>query len=370
MEATPADNELAEKTCVILAERGRVDLSVSAVQIAKWRSEADALPVVSDRRPGRGHSTIYAADAAEVAASLAIALADDRNLDRAILAAFATGAPVQEKGLRSAARHYLRDFANKAHEGYADRYTSRTAMRRAMLSVFRASLHTDIGRITDALLSLALGKRPDAGRGATTLVFDAIFTSACADSGVMESKVHRRASFIMTRGSSSMLNQLANRIEVGRWREGCQQVHVLLEYSLLHAELVKRTGTSIADLPQPFGVLDAMVASLWSLPSFKRSSETYVALMGLVVAGLTLNRHYAQAMVGFTNRCLKEIPCLEMLISFANDVPPQWLGSLSPVEGRTMAFIDELSASEREEFHAYAYEWRDRHTEWSTTIGR
>jgi hypothetical protein len=100
--ATAADRELAGRATDLLAERGRPDLYVSASQARQWRQIADALPVLSDRRPGRARMTVYAPEAAETAALIRIYLDETkRNLDKAVLGAFAEGASVRRSASAS-----------------------------------------------------------------------------------------------------------------------------------------------------------------------------------------------------------------------------------------------------------------------------
>lgn len=361
MEATPADAELAEKARVILAKRGRAELSVNAVQIAKWRAEADALPVVSDRGPGRGRSTVYAADAAEVAASLASALADDRNLDRAILAALAMDAPVAEKGLQSAAGHYLLDLRSKAKSGYADRYISRTPMRRALLSAFPSRAHGDAGVLMDAFLSLFLGRQPDVGDAACRLIFDVLLSSVESTIPVKDSRALHRAGFLISRWSVKDLQMLVRSIDIDDWRESCKQMDVIFKHTQLFADLVRRCGLPIEKAPEPVPLLDALYMFLERLPAVKRSPHLYLSLFGLVAAGFSHNLKYARALESYATACTSQLPGLKVLSSLASDIPVQWLPGLGPVEGAWTRFMDCLADNEKKEFFAWVHAWRDAH---------
>ncbi len=159
-----ADQALAQEVTALI---GR---PVSARQVRRWRQDG-LLPAPAVHRGGRGLSVaVYPRGAADVAAGVAQALADDRNLDRATLISFARKVGVGEKAVR---RAYERVFTAEAKR-----------LRKKQAVVSPGDL------VASTVLRLALGEQaPDGGIAAVArekgidkmLVDDGLLSGEAAD---------------------------------------------------------------------------------------------------------------------------------------------------------------------------------------------
>ena len=103
---TAADEAVAREATQLLAAAGS-DQVVTGSQIVRWRL-AGVFELEEPGRRGRGNTRTYPESAGEVAAHFARALAEDRNLDQAMLSSFASGVQISRPGLQAAYEHLFR----------------------------------------------------------------------------------------------------------------------------------------------------------------------------------------------------------------------------------------------------------------------
>ena len=149
---------LAKAATELLHSQGRTDLSVSGLQVLKWRRDFDAVPVVGDRKGGRSRPVQYAPDAGRVVAAIAEALDEDRSMERAILDVFGRGFPVPEKAVRRAYRGHLLDVEDATKRAWSKRHLPRSEVPRSLRFPLKGSRKAGSSVITETFLSVLLGK--------------------------------------------------------------------------------------------------------------------------------------------------------------------------------------------------------------------
>jgi hypothetical protein len=103
-QVTEPDEIVALAATMLLSTWGRGDLSVSGSQVVYWR-QAGLFEIPSGHRTGRGNTRRYPDNAAEIAAKFRLILESNKNIDEALLAAFADGLDVGTSGIQTAFRH-------------------------------------------------------------------------------------------------------------------------------------------------------------------------------------------------------------------------------------------------------------------------
>ena len=286
--ATAADRELAGRATQLLADRGRTDLSVSASQVRKWRQIADALPVLSDRQPGRKRMTVYAPEAAETAALIRIYLAEtDRNLDKAVLGAFAEGAHVPEEGLRSALCRCLHDMKVDVEALWEVHDRPRSELPRRL----RGPLATRgaLGSLaSDAALAVLLGKEPMALRDTPMIILEAMFVEAIDDmASALKPELLAAVSQDYSRMDLATLLRESRKVDIEKLRVACRQGQIIS--ACLAMELMVLLVSALA-----CGMAGEELDALFSGPD--RAPRLLAAAMGMKM-GLSLFSDPSRAVV-------------------------------------------------------------------------
>lgn len=362
MEATTEDDERTAKLATdLLADQGHPDLEVSGDQVVRWR-KVDAIPVAGSRRGGRGQRARYLPTAPAAAAGIALALDTDRNIDRAVIAAFGSGAPIAETGLRSAIVHVLRQVEEKFRRAYGLRNVPRSSVPRSERVPLRHSREAAASLVADAILAPLLDERPLAGRDATAFAIEELAGEAAE---VMTPDVRRRIEFVMGRLGLASLRHAARHVDVDRWQEACGWVHVVVDWGSAIDELVTMTGQDRSTL----GIAAPLAPLIrWLREADERAHYAggyQVAMMGLVVAAMTrsprrvrLARETVEAMPAWA-RYHRAVAAL------VADLPERWRPALAAGGG---AYVAALPEQERDDLLARIRAWREEQPEWSEVL--
>ena len=107
---TETEEGIARKATDILVLLGRPDLDVTARQVVRWRVEANIFDLQGFQPVGRGNRRYYPANSPTIAAQFRLVLCNVRDLDEAVLVAFARGIPIAEFGLQKAYERWFRSL--------------------------------------------------------------------------------------------------------------------------------------------------------------------------------------------------------------------------------------------------------------------
>jgi hypothetical protein len=362
VETTEDDARVAKLATALLADQGRPDLAVTAEQVVRWRQAADAIPVAGSRRGGRGQRARYLPTAPAAAAGIAVAVAADRNLDRAVVAAFGSGAPVAEKGLRSATYHALGQAEEKFRSAYRLRNVPRSEIPRSERVPLRHSREAGASLVTDAILAPLLGEQPLVGSKATAYAIEELASEAAE---VMTPNVRRGVGFVMGRLTFASLRREARHVDVDRWQEACGWVHVVVDWGSAIDELVTMTGQDRSTL--------GIAAPLAPLTRWLRETDGraryaggyQVAMLGLIAAAWTwrprrlrVAREIVEAMPAWA-RYHRAVAAL------AADLPERWRPALA---AGGAAYVAALPEPERDDLLARIQAWREEQPEWSKVL--
>ncbi len=362
VETTEDDARVAKLATGLLADQGRPDLSVTAEQVVRWRQIADAIPVAGPRRGGRGQRAHYLPTAPAAAAGIALALDEDRNLDRAVIAAFGSGAPVAEGGLRSAAGHVLRDAEEKFRRAYRLRDDSRSSIPRSERVPLRHSREAGSSIVTDAILAPLLGEEPVARRDAAGLAIEELAGEAAE---VMTGDMRRRVEFVMGRFTFASLRRIVRHVDVGRWREACGWVRTVFECVLAADELVTLTGQDRSVLGI-IGPLAPLARRVRETDERARYADGYqVAVLGLIAASLTWRPRRLRAARETTEAMRAWAPYYRAVGALAADLPERWRPALG---AGGAAYLATLPQVERDDLAATIRSWREAHPAWSKAL--
>ncbi|MHB8671749.1 MAG: hypothetical protein ACYDAD_14515 [Acidimicrobiales bacterium] len=353
MEQTEADRALAEEATMRLHHQGRADLSVSDAKARRWRQE-DALPVLGNRRGGRHKMTEYRRpEAVEAAVALAISLSEpgNRNLDRAVLMAFARGAPIPEAGVVAAYRHYLQKMEINGGRLWKHRDRPRSEVKRSLRLPIPGSRRGDAGLISDALLAILLGDEPRGGSLGVDLAVDALLPEATP---WLTSQLSRRvdARALIGRLSLAALRLVAREAKVGDLREACVTVRALIEYSESVSAILSATGESAETLPSP---IDLLVPVLIRAAGYE-SRDLAVAMLGLILVALTPKRSARRHVKETADVCAKWLPHLRAIRALSEAIDPKWRPCLAA--GTGLLRQAQLPQAERDALAAWIRQWQ------------
>ena len=357
MESTEDDIRTAKLATEVLADQGRADLSVSPEQLMRWRQVADAIPVQGSRRGGRGQRVHYLPTAPAAAAALAVALDTDRNLDRAVLAAFGRGAPITDEGVRAAAKRYLREIENKARQAYGAHSSIRSDIPRRLRVPLTGSRRAGSSLESEAMLALLLGEQPRFKQDAPGLALDALVPEASA---TLRSKNSRWIEFVVRRLTLAALRMAAQLIDVDRWRESCTWVTTVLDYGEALRVAVALTGSEMSAVPGPFAPLVLVVGLVDRQNDTKGRAPGFgTSVLGLVGAALTTTRRRAISARETAQACATETPKLRAIADLARDLPEGLRPALA--FGSGPLYLAQLPAAEREAAISHTRQWMSDH---------
>jgi hypothetical protein len=357
VDFTEDDVRVAKLAKGLLDEDGRPDLDVSPEQLVRWRKVADAIPVAGPRRGGRNQRVQYLPTAPAAAAALAIALDADRNLDRAVLAAFGSGAPVADKGVRTAAVHHLRAVENTASKAYKKQGLTRSETPRRYRLPIPGSRLGGSSLVSDAVFALALGEKPQALSDGPGLALEALAPEA---DSALERDNRRRLEFIMRRLSLAALRQVAHRVDIDLWREASEWTGRVIVYGEVLSEFVALTGTEASTVPAPLSLLVPLINDLNRRTVDRSYAPGFrTAILGLVAAALIRTRRRTRLAKEMATACAAETPKLRAMARLSRELPERWRPALALGSGA--AFLAQLPTQEREEAMARTRQWLDEH---------
>jgi hypothetical protein len=358
VDVTDEDRGVADLATASLAERGH-DFSVTGEQVVRWRKVADAIPVdPASQRGGRGQRVRYLPGAPQVAAEIALALDAERDLDVAVLAAFGSGAPVAEKGVRAAAHRVLQQSENKARVVYAkSRFKRRSDIPRSLRVPINGSRRADAGMVSDTLLSMLVGEEPVVKMGAADRVLRAF-----VDEGELDTPTRLPVlRFAVSRFSFAALRQFAHNVDIQEWRRGTIAVSSVVDWVLSVSKVCDLTGVPWLNAPGPQGRSLTLLRSILLRPAIEERPSGYlVALWGLLVAALTTGSvRRSRAYREVTTRFEYEGARWRAALALVEDTPERWRPALAPASGP--AFLAQMSESERTSLMAHTRQWVASH---------
>jgi hypothetical protein len=367
VQATESDEALATAATALLVEQGRPDLSVSGLQVVRWR-QADLLPVVSDRRAGRSRQTVYSKPAAVVvAAEMALALDLVRDIDRGALIAFARGAPVPEAGLVASYVHYLQDAELKARLAWVQRGKPRSEVKRSLRLPVAHSRRGDAGLVSDNVLAILLGKRPYPEEDGAAIAIEG-FLEAMSPPGIAETVVSgapdsiERVAGLADSLALAVLRRLIRKSGVEQLRWGCDVARPLLEYGEVMARLLSFGGGAPAVLPSPLDVLVPLLGAASDFASSKsrfESPDLAVAVMALALVCRCRSKSDRREIDEAAAACLTWLPANRANLQLAGALPDKWHPAFVP--GNAAVFLAGLPEAEREELFVSVRGWLAEH---------
>jgi hypothetical protein len=356
MDSTEDDARVASLATELLSDQDRVGLSVSPAQLVRWR-KVDAIPVGGSRRGGRGQRAHYLPSAPAAAAALAVALEVDRNLDRAVLAAFGAGAPIPDKRVRAAAVHCFREMENVVHTAKGQQKARRSDIPRRLRVPLKGARRADAFLQSDALLALMLGDEPLSGVTGPSFALDAVAPEVPS---TMTQDATRRFEFVMRRLSLAALRSYVQIVDVDRWREACAWVTAALGFADALRELAEVTNADPSDFP---GLISPLIPIIRVLNrndidgNFSPGFRT--AILALVAAMLTATRRRTAVARESVATFLDQTPKLRAMNDLVSTLPEEWRPTLDPVTGPV--FLARLPEAEREQALAHTRRWLDEH---------
>jgi hypothetical protein len=223
--------------------------------------------------------TVYAPEAAETAALIRIYLDETkRDLDKAVLGAFAEGASVPEKGLRAALCKCLHDMKLDAAAMWKEHDRPRSELPRR----FRVPLATRgaLGSLaSDAVLAVLLGKEPMALRDTPMIILEAMFVEAIDDMApALKPDLLATVSQDYSRMDLATLLRESRKVDIEKLRIACRQGQIISAY--LAMELMLLLVSALA-----CGMTGEELDALFSGPD--RAPRLLAAAMGMKM-GLSL----------------------------------------------------------------------------------
>jgi hypothetical protein len=340
----------------LLAAQGRPDVPVSAIQVLKWRRDYGAIPVVGDRLGGRSRTANYASEAPGVIAAIALALDNDRNMDRAILDAFGRGiAGIPEKAVRRSYTKHLSDAENAIKRASKLKDVPRTQVPRSLRLPLKESRKGGSSLVTDAVLAILLGERPLAGSDGMTMVVEELAPELTPFYSEPDDK--ERLLQLASRLGLAGLRLVASRANLELLSRSCSDIRVLIEYSDALQRLVDVTGAHDVALPADVEKILKLVRAM--NPVLGKSYGVGVAVPGLilytVVRTARARRHLRESINGYE----ASAPRLRIAAAAAESLPEKLRPALAPMRGSL--YLAELSKEDRDQFFLVVAQWRADH---------
>jgi hypothetical protein len=359
VDFTDADAKVAGQATGLLADQGHPDVSVTPEQVVRWR-KADAIPVdPGSRGGGRGRAVRYLPEAPPAAAALASVLAEDRNLDVAILAAFGRRAPVAEAGVRIAADHYLRAVENRAAQAWRHRFEPRSAVPWRQRLPMQGSRQSGASLVSDGALAILLGRQPRAGADSIALVAEGLLGVNGAHA-VAQSRAVR---LVLKRVSLAALRRGARYVDFGRWQSGAVFADNLLRWLHLVGELESLTGATAPAQPGHIGrALVTLIDARRQMACRSNPTGLDVAVIGLGVGLVTVgSTKRTRAVSELATLLGVEVRRFSAVVAATKALPERWRPAYGFASGIT--WLAELPKVEREELMAHMRAWLADHSE-------
>jgi hypothetical protein len=358
MELSPTE-VLAQEAEGLLQAQSRSDLGVSAAQVLKWRRDYDAVPVIGDRKGGRARTVHYAPEAPEIVAAIAVALDNDRSMNRAILDVFGRGITgIPDKAVKRSYRTHLSDAENGVRRAWTRRGLPRSEVPRSLRLPFKSSRKSGSSVITDAILAVLLGKSPAAGSQGISLAIEELAPDVAPFYAEPEDR--ERLMQLAGRLSLAGLRFMASHANMERLARSCADVRVLIDYSEALQRLLDLTGAEDNVLPTEVGKILKLMQAMRPLIS-GRSFGVGVAVQGLVLYSLIQTPTARRRLRASIDACEIWAPRYSTMSDIAESLPEHWRPALAPVTGGL--HLATFSEEDRNRLATHLAEWRSRHPE-------
>ena len=345
---TETEERIAREATDILALLGRPDLEVSSRQVVRWRVEANIFDLEGFQPVGRGNRRYYPANAPTIAAQFRLVLCDVRDLEEAVLVAFARGIPIAEFGLQKAYEHWFRSFQPLVAR--AQRPTKRS--ERILLPGPRRS-GDDIVRY--AIANVVLDK------GVHEYEVESVIERLDLDEVL--AAVDEGPSYFVEAVSSlafSVLRKTSCRATRADLEWGRDTSRALFGFVIAVADRFSATGTEGAEpFHLAFGALGRTAKKMFgsrALPSPELGLAVVVPAMLVFASVPGMRRHLTRVAEALN----VQTAALEAVRHAAESVPERWRRCFSMNFSSVIAGLPE---AEREEFFADMSAWWDAHPE-------
>jgi len=370
MRPSVADEALAADASALLAERRRTDLSVTAVQVLKWRQRSpSALPIVSDRGPGRGRLTRYSSDAPVVAAALASALAADRHYEQAVLASFGDlaaggyGNPMAEDAVREALDFYLRRAEAKAGQAKVRRTAGLPSLPRSERVVMPWSRRDPDGIATDTLLAVLLDEPPAYGDDGLLILANALVPGS-APTLVARTDARPRLATVLEKMTLAALRRLAKTADLQELARICADIEILFEADRLTVRLFEATGTSPALVTYPTGLRAGVEAVHAGADMVDWVAGPRGLALTVGALGIYLRNSSGSAKQRF-RACVddnaKTIPGFTEYVTWVESLPESWRRTQAPIAGNV--YFSQLPKADQLALNASLRQWVKEHSD-------
>jgi hypothetical protein len=309
--------------------------------------------------------TVYSPEAPETAALIRIYLAEtDRDLDKAVLGAFAEGASIPEKGLRSALCKCLHEMKVDLEAMWKvhDRPRSQVPRSRRVPLATRGALGS---LASDAALAVLLGKEPMALRDTPMIILEAMFVEAIDDMApALKPDLLATVSQDYSRMDLARLLRESQKVDIEKLRIACRQGQIISAY--LAMELILLLVAALAcgmtgeELDALFSGLDRAPRLLAAAMGMKMglslfSDPSRAAIIGLELLVLGRRGKRAQEWQELADRLFIRLQFYVTFLGLMLCLRPL---HLSEVLGPT-----QMTEEEREHYVEEGFEWLLSHAE-------
>jgi hypothetical protein len=363
---TQADIAVAAEATALLVERGRGELSVTPVQVMKWRQiyGGGPLPIIGPRQGGRGRVTDFAPGAAVVAAEIAIALHQHRNLNDAILTAFGEGAPVAPDGVTIAFYKGLASVEKRVQTARSMRGRPRSQVPRS-LRVTTPGHRDRTGATSDEVLSALLGERAPTGEPAGLRVVDRLLSMELSSD--RRTRVEEALSGLSLAGLRRILGAEDRMQLVAELAELAAQIRDLLAYKESLVPVLDATGTSALMLPDPLDLLIValpMADAIGGLPT----RGLHVSVLSLVFHSRLTTPTERQNLRDMAEAARLSLARNRAALALALALPPEWRSLMSPAPGVSALLLAGLPDDERDLLAKTLRVWLENHPDEARAI--
>jgi hypothetical protein len=332
----------------------------------KWRqSTSGPLPIRGERRGGRGRQTVFDLGAPLVAAELAIALSQHRNLTIAVLTAFGEGAPVAPDGVQHAYEQYLDVQRARVKEAVAASHLPQSDIPRRLRLTAPGRRNTPDTPSTD-VLSLISGEPQGAGTDSIELAVDYLLDAVAPNlnpNGDDRARLQEAIKTLNLRALRRSLYAPDVEVLVAHLARAVSDVRTLQRHHETMSELLDLTNTKATALPEPINTLLALplTGSRSTEPAPTRGAS--VALRALFLHSQTNSdedrRNKSETIQALAAGILRT----EAMLSLVRSLPPKWRPALGPMPGRSQLFLASLTTEEQAELSTAVRAWSRAHPE-------
>jgi hypothetical protein len=347
---TLADQQVAIEASTLLVKWHK-SIRVTPSQVVRWRS-IDLFEVPEGPRRGRGNLRKYPANAPEVAARFALALADVRDADEAILMSFVDEVGVGPVGLASAYGHVFT---------WAERKLEKVRMSSKRTKFFsHLGIDGGVSQITgDVLLDSFAGHgltHPELSRH----ILDDLFGPGSADAFDEGDEGVSRLTQLIGKLSFSTLRRTAQRASLNDLAWAIGVARTCLDYAAALSQMFD--ATSVEDANPTLLLLANVGRAMRKIGVSRKLGIAMVAPAILLMASGDYGRD--QLNIGVA-QCASEIPRIRATIALAEALPERWRPCFGP---GGMAQFATLPIEDQAELKEQVLKWVAEFPEESRTL--